>query len=202
MARGGKDNTIVANRHAHPDGRPGSQIDRLRVEPGTATPDGATVAGLVVAARRDEAPVHVDVIGVGASPYDILNDMRLQVLGINVANGTDEKDCTGNFGFLNMRALLHWRLREALDPANDAGLALPPDPLLRAELCAIKWKLRNGKVQVESREEIIERIGRSVDRVSAVVLALIDTPKARALRGGVRDAGRKREHDPYAALSP
>jgi hypothetical protein len=43
---------------------------------GKETPDGPTVAGLTIAAKRDDAPIHIDVIGVGASPYDFLAGHR------------------------------------------------------------------------------------------------------------------------------
>jgi hypothetical protein len=83
------------------------------------------VAGLVIAARRDEAPIHIDVIGVGASPYDTLNGMGQQVLGINVSEKSVRKDKSGRLGFFNQRSQLWWEMREALDPANDKGVALP-----------------------------------------------------------------------------
>jgi hypothetical protein len=49
-------------------------------------------------------------------------------------------------------------------------------------------------IYVESREEIIKRIGRSPDFASAVLLALIDTPKISVIRA----AQGKREYDPYS----
>jgi Ni,Fe-hydrogenase III small subunit len=73
VARGGRDNTVIANRHA--DGAKGLWFDELKLHKGADTPDGQVVAGLVIGARKDLAPVHIDVIGVGASPYDILNGM-------------------------------------------------------------------------------------------------------------------------------
>jgi hypothetical protein len=201
VARGGKDQTVIANRHKNPDGSKGDWIDRLKVYPGTETPDGPMVAGLVIASRRDEAPVHIDVIGVGASPYDVLNAMRLQVLGVNVSEKSTKTDRSGKLTFMNQRSQLWWDMREALDPANDTGLALPPDKDLAIELCTPRWRLRGMTIQVESREEIWEKLHRSVDRASAVLLALIDTPKRAAL-SGVHNPGGKREHDPYAALNP
>jgi hypothetical protein len=34
---------------------------------------------------RDSVPIHIDVIGVGASPYDFLRTAKQQVIGVNVA---------------------------------------------------------------------------------------------------------------------
>lgn len=202
VARGGKDNTTIANRHANPGGAKGWWIDRLKIYAGTETPDGPMVAGLVIAARRDEAPIHIDVIGVGASPYDTLNGMHLQVMGVNVSEKSLKKDKSGRLGFFNQRSQLWWDMREALDPANDVGIALPPDKDLLIELCTPTWQMSGLVIKVASREEIYEKIRRSVDRAVAVILAMIDTPKAR--RPGPGDshkAGGGREHDPYAGLN-
>jgi hypothetical protein len=55
---------------------------------------------------------------------------------------------------------------------------------------------------VASREEIYEKIRRSVDRAVAVILAMIETPKRKKpAPGDVHKPGGKREHDPYAGLN-
>ena len=198
VARGGKDNTTIACRHANADGK-GTWIDRLKLYPGSETPDGPMVAGLVIGSRRDEAPIHIDVIGVGASPYDTLNGMQLHVLGINVAERALGTDKSGRLSFLNQRSELWWRMREALDPANDMGVALPRDKDLLIELCTPTWCLSGLVIKVAGRDEIYEKIKRSVDRAVAVILAMIDTPKRP--KRGVHSKGGAREHDPYANLA-
>ena len=187
VARGGKDNTTIARRH-------GMWFDEPLVYPGATTPDGPKVAGLAVAALRNNAPIHIDVIGVGASPYDFLRQARQQVVGVNVSEKALGTDKSGRLRFVNQRSELWWRMREALDPENNTGIALPPDPQLLAELCAPKWRLQGPIIYVESREEIIARIGRSPDLASAYILALIDTPRLAALHPATRAA----DHDPYA----
>lgn len=198
VARGGKDNTTIACRHLPPDGA-GPWIDKLKLYPGTETPDGPMVAGLVVAARRDDAPIHIDVIGVGASPYDVLRSMDLHVLGVNVSEKALGTDKSGRLRFMNQRSELWWRMREALDPANDIGVALPPDKDLLIELCTPTWELSGLTIKVASRDDIFEKIKRSVDRATAVILAMIDTPK-RPKRSSARQPGQARDHDPYASL--
>jgi len=192
VARGGKDSTIIARRHD-------MWFDEPLVYPGSATPDGPTVAGLVVAAARDRAPIHIDVIGVGSSPYDFLNDMSQQVMGVNVAEAALGMDRSGRLRFKNQRSELWWRMREALDPANNTGICLPPDKRLLADLCAPTWRLVGSTIQVASREEILEKIGRSPDFASAYVLALMDTPKRSIVMelGGYKQ---RKEYDPYAKL--
>jgi hypothetical protein len=161
------------------------------------------VAGLVIAAKRDGAPIHIDVIGVGSSPYDFLKEANQQVIGVNGSETATMRDQSGRFGFKNVRSQDWWKMREALDPANNTGIALPPDKRLLADLTAPKWKLSGQTLQVESREEIIKRIGRSPDRGTAYIFALRDTPKRDAmaqLAKRARRGGRGRGYDPYAAL--
>jgi hypothetical protein len=192
VARGGKDNTIIARRHD-------MWFDEPLAYTGTQTPDGPTIAGLVVAAQRDRAPIHIDIIGVGSSPYDFLNEMGQQVLGVNVAESALGMDKSGRLRFKNQRSELWWRMREALDPSNNTGIALPPDQRLLADLCAPTWKLVGQTVAVASREEILEKIGRSPDYASAFCLALMDTPKRSIMQelGGYKQ---RKDHDPYAHL--
>ena len=193
VARGGRDCTILARRH-------GMWFDEPLVYPGEATPDGPKVAGLTMGAMRDQAVIHIDVIGVGSSPYDFLNEANQQVVGVNVSESAQGLDKSGRLRFKNLRSELWWHMREALDPANNTGIVLPPDPRLLADLCAPTWELTGSTIQVASREQIMDKIGRSPDFGSAYVLALIDTPKRaamRALLGGGSNAAR-REYDPYA----
>lgn len=175
VARGGKDKTVIARRHD-------MWFDKSLVYPGSATPDGPTVAGLSMAAMRDGAPMHIDVIGVGASPYDYLNTNRQHVIGVNVSEKAFETDRSGILRFTNQRSQYWWKMREALDPANNTGIMLPPEPELLADLTAPLWKVQASTIQVESREGIFKRIGRSPDYASAYILALIDTPKRDFLR--------------------
>lgn len=191
VARGGKDKTVIARRH-------GMWFDTPLTYAGSETPDGPTVAGLAIAALRDRAPIHIDVIGVGASPYDFLMAANQQVLGVNVSEKSLARDKSGRLSFFNQRSELWWKMREALDPANNTGIALPPDTRLRADLCAPKWKVQGSEIKVESREEIIDRIGRSPDWASAYILALMDTPRFADLQG--TDDYQAQTYDPYANL--
>ncbi len=170
VARGGKDNTVIARRHK-------MWFDVPLPYPGKDTPDGPTTAGLVIAAKRDKSPIHIDVIGVGSAPYDFLKDAGQQTIGVNVAEASHGRDLSGILEFFNLRSELWWKFREALDPSQNTGIALPNDPRLKADLCAPKWKLQSAKIRVESRDDIVARIGRSPDFASAFILALMHTPK-------------------------
>jgi hypothetical protein len=173
VARGGRDETIISRRH-------GVWFDELIAQPGRDTPDGPTVATQVIAARRDLAPVHIDVVGWGSSPYDFLISNRIQAEPINgaeTAHGRTEDD---TLDFYNRRAELWWRMREALDPLNADPIALPPDNALRADLAAPKWTLKPKGILVEAKADMIKRLGRSPDRGDAVGMALIATMKVGA----------------------
>ncbi|MHB0874561.1 MAG: terminase [Anaerolineae bacterium] len=190
VARGGKDQTVIARRW-------GAWFAPLQKHAGRTTPDGGSVAALAMAAAAGTvATINVDVIGVGASAYDTLRANKLPVVAINVAAGSDALDHSHQLGFVNLRAELYWRMREALDPEKGDGLALPPDPELLADLCAPRWELRARGIQVEAKEDIVKRLGRSTDCGDAVVLALAGTgyhgklpaPKGKPLAAGIRKA--------------
>jgi len=180
VARGGRDNTVIATRHKTPDTN--WWFDRLKLHAGKDTPNGQQVAGLVIGEQRDQAPIHLDVIGVGASPYDILNMAGQPVFGVNVSERARGTDKSGRLTFLNLRSELWWRVREGLDPSNDQGWCLPPDPDLLVELCSPKWSMSGMTIKVQSREDIVADTGRSPDRATAIVLAAMDTPKVHLLR--------------------
>lgn len=199
VARGGKDNTTIATRHLDAQAGHGMWFDRPKAEPGKDTPDGAAVAGLVIANMRDGTPVLIDIIGVGASPYDILNTGGVHVLGVDVRERAHGPDKSGKLTFKNYRTEIWWRMREALDPDNDTGIALPPDETLRKELCTPRWKSLGMQVYVESREDIIARLGHSPDMATAYVMALIDVPKLRMLRAA-NAAAEALNYDPMAAM--
>lgn len=181
VARGGRDKTILSRRH-------GAWFDKLLRYPGAETPDGSIVAGLCVSALRDCAPSHVDVIGVGGSVVDHLRGAGVQVVDVVGSGGVPEGEtdkATGRLRFRNMRALLWWRMREALDPRLGLNIALPPDPELKADLCAPTWDLTPQGILIESKEQMAtgprphkaKPLGRSPDAGDAVVYAMIATPK-------------------------
>jgi len=164
VARGGLDKTVIAMRY-------GNWIDEMKTYPGASTPDGPAVAALVLALRKDKAVINVDVIGVGTSVYDHLKGLTDNVIPINGAEKSKALDKSGELSFYNLRAEMWWKLREALDPASGDAVCLPPDRELMADLCAPTWKLTVRGIQVEAKEELIKRIGRSPDKGDAVVYA-------------------------------
>ena len=168
-ARGGVDETVLSPRF-------GAWFGAQITAPGVETPDGPSVAALIVKVLRGGAPVALDVIGIGASVFDHLKANGINVQAMNGASGSDARDRSGALGFTNARAEWWWRMREALDPDYGEGLALPPDPRLLADLAAPRWKLAARGVQIEPKAEITKRLGRSPDRGEAAVYALNARP--------------------------
>ena len=200
VAMGGRDSTVIIARCE------GDWFEQPVVVKGSDCTSAQVVAARVLERKRNDAVIHIDLFGVGAKPYGELMKLHQQVVGVNVGDPATGVTKEGGVLFNNTRSMLWWRLREALDPSSNRGVALPPDSRLRADLCAPVFELRSNKIAVEDRKSLVKRIGRSPDFGSALGLALIDTPKrhvARALLAGRRYPLRAggglmaSGHDPY-----
>lgn len=166
VAQGGADNSILARRHA-------TWFDHLIKRPGIETPKPSDVAGMVVTERRDRCAVIVDVGGgYGGGVIERLEDNQIPCVAFNGSGEGVGRTADRQFGFYNKRAEAIWRLREDLDPDRPGGshIALPPSPSLRSDLTAYRWSLRRDEILIESKEEIIKRIGRSPDEGDAVMM--------------------------------
>jgi hypothetical protein len=168
VAQGGADQTVLAIRH---DG----WYAPLVTVPGSQTPGGTDVAGLIISKRRHDAAVVIDVGGGWGG--DAFAHLR--------ANGVE--NCTGYMGvkpsvrrtrdnqlkFTNARTQAYWQFREALDPDQEGGssIALQADRELMADLCAPRFDVISRGIKVESKEDVLKRLGRSPDKGDAVVMA-------------------------------
>lgn len=168
VARGGADKTVLVPRY-------GAWFGMPQKHKGSDTPDGTLVAGLTMKELINGGYANIDVIGVGASVYDVCRLHHADVRAINFAAGSNAKDKSGRLAFVNVRAAAYWGLREALDPVSGDGLMLPPDAEMVADLTAAKWSMRVSGIQIESKEDIVKRLGRSPDVGDAVVLAAYTT---------------------------
>ena len=107
----------------------------------------------------------VDVVGIGAGIVDRLKQLAYRVQAFN----------GGHFAanqrkFLNLRAASYWNLRTLLE---EGRIALPRDQALWDELLALKWfPTSDGKVQLERKQDLKNRLGRSPDKADAVSMAL------------------------------
>jgi hypothetical protein len=156
--------------------RHGDWFAPLVAKKGVETPDGLSVAALVFMTMRDSCQIVVDAGGgYGGSAIEHMKKQDLNVAGFKGSDGSVGKSRGSNLEFANKRAEIWWRFREALDPAHSPTIALPPDTDLLADLCTPQLSPRamqvRGVLQVESKEEIRDRLGRSPDRGDAVVMA-------------------------------
>ncbi len=166
VARGGNDKTVVTLRY-------GNWLAPQQSYPGSQTRTGDACAQIILSLRGlSRCPVNIDVIGVGSSAFDALRrTIGDAARAMNSAQASDAHDKSGQLSFVNKRAQWWWNLREALDPAGGDNLALPPDRELLADLAAPRWRLTVRGVQVEAKETIIRRIGRSPDKGDSLVYA-------------------------------
>lgn len=164
IARGGKDQTVVVHRR-------GTWFGLPSMHPGSDTPDGMVAAALLAGGWEKPATIYVDVIGVGTSVVDILSSQGLPVVPVNAAAQSLATDRSGLISFKNKRAELWWRMRELLDPVHGANIALPPGDKVIGDLSAPRWKLTPQGIQIEAKDDIIKRIGRSTDVGDAICMA-------------------------------
>lgn len=164
-ARGGRDDMAVAPLH-------GRWFAPVATYPGAAVPDGPTAAALLTAHIKSGVAIGIDVIGIGSSVYDCVRGAGGNALPINNSESVPElRDKSERLKFRNLRAASYWRLREALDPDNGQGLALPPDSELLADLCAPRYGVSSMGIQLEDKDDIKVRLGRSPNKGDAIVMA-------------------------------
>lgn len=167
VAQGGPDQTVMAPRY---DG----WYPQLAVIPGKNTPDGKTIAGLVVQRRYDNATVVVDLGGGwGGDALKHLALNNIDAVGYMGVKKSIARTENKKHAFTNVRSEAYWRFREALDPSQEQGstIALPRDSILVADLCAPKYKITSNGIMITPKDEVKELLGRSPDRGDAVVMA-------------------------------
>lgn len=132
--------------------------------------------------------VKIDSIGVG---WGVMGALRrsfpdLEIVGVNVSESAPGEDAQR---FYNLRAWLWWEVGRRLvqdravdlspiereDPEEDRLARLELEETLN-ELAAPRYTEVNGRIKVESKEEIRKRISRSTDNADAVLLAFYEGP--------------------------
>ena len=165
VAQGGAADTVLAPLH-------GSWFAPLIKRRGIDTTNGPAVAALAIEHMRDGCQINIDLTGGwGGSAFDHLAAQRIRVEPVVFSAASRERSKDGHLTFVNLRAELWWKMREALCPQTGEGIALPPDKRLAAQLAAPIWRLRGSSIQIESKEDIYKRIGASTDDADAVILA-------------------------------
>jgi hypothetical protein len=175
---GGSDETVIRERRGILAGREW----RIR----TDRPE--KIAPLVLRALRisGATKVKIDSIGVG---FGVIGELRnaarrgehqAQIIGVNVsANPRDKKK------FVNLRAEMWWTIGREFSSSGFWDLSQMENPdTACAQLLWPRWFLDSkGRIQVEPKDDIIKRCGRSPDNADALLLAYYNgvTPRMRFL---------------------
>lgn len=165
-ARGGRDNMSMSRRYDN-------WFDEIVFWPGSMVVDGPTAAALVKQSLiiNDPGQMNIDIGGIGSSAFDSLATMYENVNAMNASGASEYRDKSGKLKMRNKRAEYYWRMRDALDPNGGDNIALPPGNEIVADLCSARYKLTTAGAQVEEKEEIKKRLGRSPDKGESILLA-------------------------------
>lgn len=139
--------------------------------------------------------ISVDDTGVGGGVVDRLREQGWKVQAINFGSRPQRSSNEGKF--TNRRMEMWWNLRDWL--REEAALAdLDPDvqDLLRADLCAPKYEQKSdGRIALERKAKIRERVGRSPDHGDALALAVAARAGLRRVPMGVPRERRRGKYD-------
>lgn len=168
VAQGGAARSVIAPWY-------GYRLAPLIVLPGIETPDGASLSGLVVQHRRGRAQVIIDGGGGwGGDTFSHLKDQAVPVALWKPTEASAWRSERGDYAMASKKVEALWKLREALDPDFGLPVALPPDEEMVQDLTVYTFKLTHGAtpaVQLcETKEDVVDALGRSPDRGDAVVL--------------------------------
>lgn len=108
----------------------------------------------------------IDTVGLGAGVYDNMKEKGYEA--VEVISGASATDTHGTYEFKNLRSQIWWQFRE--DCKNGIIRLNCNDEELLTDLTAPRYKIVNEKmIQVESKDAIKKRLGRSPDKGDALV---------------------------------
>ena len=135
--------------------------------------DTMQTAGKIHIWAQEKKPdlIGIDEIGVGAGVTDRLIEMGNNVLPINSSNTGEDKN-----KYYNLRAQMWWEAGEMF-ARKDIQLTYQ-DSELRRQLTAPTYEIRNGRIKIEEKEKIKDRLGRSPDRADTYIMGLYTLKRA------------------------
>ena len=167
VARYGKDSSVTSRRD-------GYRIYNLQVFKGYDTMElAAQVSNLC---RIPFDAVVVDTIGVGAGVFDKLKQMGVRPL----VEGNASMKPTEVKVYQNKRAEMYFGLKKFVEN----GGKIPNDPELKEELLAMTYfyNQTSGKIQIVSKDDLKEDLGRSPDKADSVALHFFRQVRAMSMR--------------------
>jgi phage terminase large subunit len=148
-------------------GRVVAEMERFGI--GRAPMDALTIS-CNGSTQSSDYTLTVDEPGLGGGVVDVLNELRLQVTPYNGGRTPSKELDVARFR--NCRARDFWNLRRRLERGT---IALPPDAKLADELCAMRWRIGlDGKIEIEAKDDLRARLGRSPDRADATAMVFAD----------------------------
>ncbi len=143
VARFGDDNTEIMVLE-------GSEIVETKTMGYSRTTEVSAVLS-ELSRQHGDCPLVVDEIGVGAGVVDQLYEKGRNVMPFNGAEKADLED-----KFYNRRAEAWWECAEHFSKTELGCTRMSPE--LRRELCVPTYEFRNGRILIEAKESIKDRL--------------------------------------------
>lgn len=161
----GRDRTVVRERRGMKAGR----VVEFRSSDPTVT------SGQIVLTLREwgVTRVKVDSIGIGWAMVGMLRSALagegIEVVPVNFGEGPTK---VNKDRFLNLRAEVWWTIGREYSRDRVWDLSAVDDDVI-AELTAPEYRIMDsmGKIKVESKQDVIQRLGRSPDQADALLYA-------------------------------
>lgn len=166
IAQGGVDTTVLAPLCET------DYFDELITKPGRDTPDGKAVARMLMDERLDGSLIALDATGGWAGGTKTALELRYRIMNVEmhtVSKVSGRWESNNIYRYGNMRSEMWWEFRNALDPASNYRICLPPSKRLLTQLTTPHWYVRGKELFIESKEELRKRIGGSTDEADAVL---------------------------------
>ena len=166
----GGDQSVIRERRGNTAGRQWSDH--------SADPEILVNLAMLALRETGASSINIDTIGVGYGVAGHLRDqcreagLEVDVVSINVAERAQDPT-----RFINLRAELWWQVGRDLSKDEAWDLAEVDDGVI-SQLVAPKYSVaRSGRIQVEAKDDVRRRIGRSPDDADALLLAFYRPPR-------------------------
>jgi hypothetical protein len=154
VARFGDDRTAICVRQ-------GLLLRELRTFTGLSTMDAASA---VIACYNEFSPdaLFVDAGAMGAGVIDRLRQLGYDATEVSFGGAAMDAE-----RYANLRAEMYFRCRDWLA----SGGVLPQDSALKTELSTVEYRFSSsGRILLEAKEKVKERMGKSPDLADALAL--------------------------------
>ena len=119
---------------------------------------------------KDTMAVNIDSAGIGyyfaeeLAGWFYKEHPHVMVTGVNVGQAPPDR------AFRNLRAQVHWNMREIFERGEIGGVT---DPVLCEQIQSLRWRMNGkGQIEIESKDEMLKRGIPSPDRADALMLCM------------------------------